>query len=345
MSDGDRSKATEHEYDASPNVASERRYEVTSLGEAMLRLSVGAGRKLATTDSLDLHVAGAELNVCAALAGLGRRVGWFSRLPDNPLGQLILSRARGWGVDTERVVRTAEGRVGTYFIEFSSPPIPARVTYDRADSTFSKMEAGEIDWARLLDTRVLHLTGITPALGSNLQEVTRQAVARARERGLLVSLDVNYRSKLWQPAEAAEFLRPLMGEVDLLICGRNDARLLFGIDTLNEQELLDELRSHTDAPHVVITLGKEGAIAWSEGQVLRQQAIPVTVIDRIGAGDAFAAGVIDGLLEADLEGGLSIGAALAALTLAQHGDVISVGREEVGAVARLAGEPGTGVLR
>ena len=330
---------------ASGTAPADTRFDVTSIGESMLRLSVGVGHRLASSRSLDVHVAGAETNVCAALAGLGRRTGWVSRLPDNPLGQLILARVREHGVDTGAVVLTPHGRVGTYFVELAAPPLPSRVTYDRAGSAFTHLRQDEIDWEYLLDTRLLHLTGITPALGPAMQEFVTDAVARARARGVLVSLDINYRSSLWSEAEAAHYLERLFDEVDLLLCSRHDARRLFGVTAADPAQVLEGMRARCSASHLVVTLGEQGAIAWSEGKIVRQSAVPVTIVDRIGAGDAFAAGVIDGLLAGDIGAGLTTGAALAGLALSHHGDMVRASREEVASAAAAARQPGSAVLR
>jgi 2-dehydro-3-deoxygluconokinase len=318
-----------------------QRLEVASLGEALVRFSVPLGHRLPSARSLDIHVAGAEINVCAALAGLGRRAGWISRLPDNPLGQLILRRAREWGVDTRSLVLTSDGRVGTYFIEPMSPPLPTRVTYDRSSSAFSRISSGEIDWDYLLSGKVLHLTGITPALSASCLELTGEAIARAKDAGLMVSFDVNYRSRLWEPQTAAECLLPLIRDVDLLICGQKDARLLFGLDG-DASDLLTGLRHLSRARNIVVSLGEAGAVGLSGERITRQDAIAVTVVDRIGAGDALAAGVIDGLLNGSLEEGLRTGTALAALALCQHGDVVCASRQEVESVRDSLG---LGVIR
>lgn len=309
------------------------RFDVTSLGESLIRLSVGAGERLATARALDVHVAGAESNVCAALAGLGRRCGWSTKLPDNPLGNLVLRRAREWGVDIGGVIMAPEGRVGTYYVELATPPLPARVTYDREGSTVRNLTSSEVDWDYLLDTRILHLTGITAALGPSLQAIVTEAVTRAKERGVLVSFDVNYRESLWPAEEAARALLPLIREADVLFCGRKDAIRLFGAQETDATQLV-ALQELTDAHDIVMSLGRDGAIATSAGRVFRRPAMPVRVIDRIGAGDALAAGVLDGLLEGDLERGLTLGIALASYALSLHGDVVTVDRREIDSLAR-----------
>jgi len=312
------------------------RFDLTTLGEIMLRYSVPAGQRLEEMQQLEAHPGGAEGNVCSALAGLGRRCAWVGGLPDNPLGKMIVRRLRAAGIDTAAVVLAREARLGTYYVEFATPPRPIQVIYDRANSAAANMTPAEINWAYLLDARIIHLTGITPALSESCRQVVREVVERAKMAQVPISFDVNYRSKLWSEAEAAETLRPLIQGIELFICGRSDAQSLFGFKG-EDRQVLDALQSLTQARRVVLTLGDAGAIALDEGRFLQQSAIPAQVIDRLGAGDAFASGLLDGWLDGSLAEGLRRGAALAALALAQHGDMLVVSRAEMNAVLASAG--------
>lgn len=317
------------------------RFDVTGVGETMLRLSVGVGERLSSARCLDVHVAGAESNVCAALAGLGRSCGLVTKLPRNPLGDRVIRSIRAWGVDVDGIVVADEGRVGTYFVELAAPPVPTRVVYDRAGSAFRDLRRDEVDWDLLLDTRILHLTGITPALGAESCALAYEAIDRAQERGVMVSLDVNHRDRLWSPEDAVRTLEPMIGRADVLFCGRKDAVRLFDVGG-SAEDVLAAVQDLTRARHVVVSLGADGVIAASDGRTGHHPALPVTVVDRIGAGDALAAGFLDGLLDGDPGAGLARGAALAACALGTHGDVVSVTREELEALA----EQGVGdVLR
>lgn len=314
-----------------------RRFHVGSFGETMWRLAAPRGRRLEETGELTVTVGGAESNVCAALAALGRRCAWTGRLPASPLGRNVLRKIRAAGVDTSGV-RLVEGeRLGLYFVEFGAAPRPTEVHYDRTASAAARTGPDDLPWETLLDSEVLHLTGITPALGSGPRELVRRAISLARDRGVAVSLDVNYRAKLWTPQEAAEVLGPLSAEVDLLVCGRRDAELLFGASGSDEKvlALLEERCPGT----VILTLGEEGAVTRVDGAEVRVAGIPTETVDRFGAGDAFSAGVIDGYLDGDVAAGLRRGVALAALALSQHGDAVSTTREEVERV--MAGAPGS----
>jgi 2-dehydro-3-deoxygluconokinase len=299
----------------------------------MLRLSVPAGERLADAHSFAVHPGGAESNVCAALASLGRRCGWLSRLPDNPLGEMVLRRLRAARIDLSAVVLAPGGRVGTYYAEFAAAPRPVQVVYDRAHSAMTEVTREDVDWSYLLDARVLHLTGITPALGGACRALVGEAVTRAKQAGVLVSFDVNYRSRLWPPQEAAGALRDLFAGVDLLICGQDDARELFELGG-DERQLLAGLRPLTPARQIVLTRGESGACALDGDRFLSVPALTAQTIDRFGAGDAFAAGVIDGWLDGSLAEGLRRGTALAALALSQAGDMVVTSREEMNAVLK-----------
>src|SRR5439155_9502216 len=155
-------------------------------------------RRLEQTDSLDLHVGGAELNTAMALARLGRRSAWVSRLTDNPLGRLIANRAREAGVDTRHVLFTKDDRVGLYFLEFGAAPRASSVLYDRKDAAIAHIKPGMVKWGEVsASAKWFHVTGITPALSASAAESTREALTAARSAGLSISIDLNYRHKLW----------------------------------------------------------------------------------------------------------------------------------------------------
>lgn len=318
------------------------RFDVTSIGEVMLRLSVPNGDPLEDTGRFDIHAGGAESNVCAALSGLGHNCGWVSRLPDNPLGRLLVRRLQAAGIDTASVLFEEGARVGVYYVEFASPPRSTQVVYDRAGSAAATMGAEDIDWDYLLNTRILHLTGITPSLGEPGRFLTREAIRRAKAAGVAVSFDINYRSRLWSSEAAADCLRDLISDVDLLICGRRDASLLFDLDD-EPYAVLEGLQALTNAQNLVLTLGEAGAVALEGDRFVNQKAVPAHVIDRFGAGDAFAAGVLDGLLGDSFEDGLLRGTTLAALALAQRGDMLVTNRAELEAV--LMNPSGDRILR
>ena len=303
-------------------------YDVTGLGEVMLRLSVPAGAHLETARQLDVHPGGAEANTLVALARLGYRTAWCSGLPAGATGRLVANHLRQAGVDLSCVVWSDHGRTGLYFLENAEPPRNVDVIYDRADSCASRLQPDQVDWDRLMDTSIFHISGITPAVSRNCLEVTRTALAEARRRGVLVSFDLNFRSKMWTAAEARATLRPMLRMADVLFCGQGDAETVLGIHGAPDAQL-GSLAELVAGDTVVMSCGTEATYVLHAGAVLRRDVVPVSVVDRLGAGDALAAGVLHGLLHRDVEEGLRFGSVMAAMTLTQHGDMLVTHRAEV----------------
>jgi 2-dehydro-3-deoxygluconokinase len=307
------------------------RFDLTSLGEIMLRLSVPTGARLDDSSSLDLEIVGAEGNVTLALSRLGRCVAWLGRLPEQHLGEIVLRTLRADGVDVSGVCRAPNERMGLYFIEYASAPRSIHVIYDRADSAAARMTVDHVDWDTLLNTKILHMTGITPALSPSCLKITQESIRRAKELGVTVSFDVNFRSKLWDPAAAADALRPLMRQADVLFCKRSDAELLFSCSGEPAQQLAS-LAQLSGAKTIYLTCGDSGAWMLHAGKVSSLPAVPATIVDRVGSGDAFAAGALDGLLDGDAEAGLARGVALASIALSQHGDRVLSSQRELNSV-------------
>lgn len=303
------------------------RFEVTAFGETMLRLSVPSGKRLTSMRQLAVHAGGAETNVLAALSSLGRNCGWASALPQHELGQFVLRELAAAGIDSAGVKRTA-GRVGTYYVEFAAAPRAINVIYDRADAAVSCLTPADVDWDYLLDTRVLHLTGITAALSQGCYEIVLEACQRARDQGVVVSFDVNYRSKLWSAEAARDGLEPLLKLIDVLICGEGDAATVFGISGTAET-ILRALIERSAARHVVLTRSGAGSATLFDDSLVEVDALPADMVDRLGAGDAFAAGLIDGFLDGDIVLGMQRGSVLASLALTQEGDMLTTSRTEL----------------
>lgn len=309
---------------------------VVTLGEALVRLFPPEGQTLEQADIWRVSIAGAEANVAVALARLGVRVAWISKLPRTPLGRKVASTLQGAGVDIRHVVWTETGRLGIYLTEAGLTPDDLRVWYDRAGSTFSTIRPDEVDWKALTGSTLMHFTGITPALGNGPRATVEAALDRAGISGLLVSLDVNYRSQLWPPDEARQTLLELFrGRVNLLICSRKDARVVFEVEVEDDELAVRQLHEEMGADASVLTLGAQGAVAWDGAHLIRVAAYPGRVVDRIGRGDAFAAGVIDGYLAGSLRLGIEEGCALAGLAQARWGDPLWVTREQLSDLLRL----------
>src|SRR5919202_1597120 len=184
-------------------------HDVFTVGETMIRLTPKGFIRLEEASELELRIGGTESNVAIALARLGLRPAWASRLPRNPLGELTARRILSFGVDVSHVRWVDGARMGLYFIEPGAAPRSSLVLYDRAHSAASSMTPDDFDWSVLGRARHVHLTGITPALSATAAETVARALAEARGRGRTVSFDVNYRARLWPAAVACEGLLPL----------------------------------------------------------------------------------------------------------------------------------------
>jgi len=308
-------------------------YDVTTFGEMLLRLSTPLGERLETARLLDVHPAGAEANVATLLARLNCRVLWTGALPNNSLGRLAATALRTAGVVMDGVIWRESGRMGTYYVEFGAPPRGIQVTYDRAHSCAAEVLPEEIDWNILLNTRILHLTGITPALSKSCYEIVNEAVKRARQHGVFVSFDVNYRQKLWSETDARQTLLPLIRQADLLFCSQADATRLFDCKG-SMQETAQGLLDIAQVPRIIVTFGDNGLLCWDGDTWQHELAQPTQVLDRLGAGDALAAGILYGQLHADFHAGLRYGTVLAAMALSQKGDMVITTESEMLALSR-----------
>ena len=308
--------------------------DVLTFGETMLRLSPPGRLRLAQAASFDVWVAGCESNIAAALCALGLSVSWVSRLPDNPPGRKIADALRALGVDLSHIVWTPpQERVGLFYAEAGTEPRAGAVVYDRAHSAASSLSPADLPDA-LFDThRHLHVSGITPALSPSCAAAVTDAVARAKARGRTVSLDINYRAKLWSPEAAAAALAQLIPSVDLLFCARDDAARLFGLAG-DDAARASGLRARFGVPIAVLTAGADGAVGCAADGPCAVPAIPVeATVERFGSGDAFAAGFLAEYLRgASLEEALRMGAAAGALKRTILGDMLVATRADVEAV-------------
>ncbi len=308
-------------------MSGEKSFDVTAFGESMLRLSVPKGQRLVDMRSLDVHFAGAETNVLAALACLDHKCGWVGGLPDGEIGRYALRQLAASNIASKPIL-LPDSRLGTYYVEFAAPPRSTQVIYDRANSAVTQLEIDQLDLDFLLDTRLLHLTGITPALGPKSLKLVQLLVDKAKQAQVPISFDINFRSKLWSTDEARQALRSLVHEVDLLMCSESDATKVFGCNG-SAETIIEQLAELAAVNKIVLSVGDEGVFGWDGSDYYQQDAFPVTITDRIGAGDALAAGVIHGWLANDFEIGLQYGTLLAAMALSQAGDQVITTSAEV----------------
>ena len=198
----------------------------------------------------------------------------------------------GHGVDCSGVLRRPGSRLGLYFLEYGAAPRPVRVLYDRRDSALSRLVPEEVDWGLVRRARMVHLSGITAALGPSLRDVLRRACDEAEGAGVTISLDVNYRSRLWSAQEARAFLLEIFPRLHYLFIGADDAATVFDLAG-SPEETLGALRALAPRATTALTLGEAGsAVRAGEVTVRPSKLYDVTVVDRLGAGDAYAAGFL-----------------------------------------------------
>jgi 2-dehydro-3-deoxygluconokinase len=326
--------------------------DLVTFGEAMIRLSPPDFKRLEQTTTLDLNIGGAELNVAVGAARLGLQSAWISKLPDNPLGRMIANKAREQGVDVSAVIWENEGRAGLYFLEFGATPRSSSVVYDRENSSFSNIQAAEVNWEEIFKSaKCLHLTGISPAVSRSAAKATLEALQKAKASRCKISLDLNYRAKLWSPAAARQTLSPMMEYVDILITTKGDTRTILGIEAENDEALAGILLDKYPIEMAAVSY-REGdsvwkcrwsALAMNREKSFATRTYDIDIVDQVGRGDSFAAGFLYGVIaENDIQMGLDYGVAFAALKHSFPGDLNWCTREEVEAL--LAG-PRPGVHR
>lgn len=306
-------------------------HDLVGLGEVMLRLAARPPQRLEQASDLDVQIGGTEANVAAACARLGLRTAVISALPsEHAWGDRTVRELSGHGVDCRGVLRRPGQRMGLYFIEYGMAPRPVRILYDRRDSAFSRLVPEDVDWALVRGARLVHLTGVTAALGGNLRDVVRRAVGEAVGAGVPVSFDVNYRSRLWSPKEARDFLGEILPRVRHLFIGADDAATVFELEGPPER-VLEGLSGLTPAATIALTLGEAGAAVLTASGIHRpSRRHVVSVVDRVGAGDAFAAGFLWAtLIGRDAQQAVDAATALAALKCTIWGDVPIVSRAEL----------------
>ena len=328
---------------------------VVTFGEVMLRLSPPKGLRFGEVKVFDGMFGGAEANVAVALANFGLNSRFVTALPEHSLGQAAVNALRSFGVDTSSILRFGE-RVGVYFLEHGASQRPSKVIYDRAGSSVSALGPGQVDWAAAFEgARWFHWTGITPALSSSLAGAVAEAIDVAKSAGLRVSCDLNFRSRLWSREKAAEKMTPLMEHVDVVVCNEEDAEQVFGISAGTSDvssARLDIEAYHDVARQLVQRFGLDMAAitlreslsasdnVWSaclfDGkEFLQSKKYPIHVVDRVGGGDAFTAGLIYGLLgRKSARDALEFAAAASCLKQTVTGDFNLATVDEVNTLAK-----------
>lgn len=322
--------------------------QLVTFGETMLRFSTPEGERLETAEAVDLRTAGAESNVAIAAARLDADAAWLSKLPDSALGRRVVYDVRSHGVEP-LVVWSDEHRQGTYYIEQAGPPRGTNVIYDRGEAAITTAEPSELPTERLESADTFYTSGITPALSETLCETTATLLREAHEHGTRTVFDLNYRSKLWSPAEAARTCLDLLDHVDTLVVARRDVETVLGATRLDlplqadPGDLAAALRSACDLDAVVLTRGSDGATGATQDAVVHQDAFEAATVDAIGTGDAFVGGYLARRLQGgDFADAIQYGAATAALKRTILGDLALVTPVEV---ERVLAEAGRGIDR
>lgn len=348
---------------SSPPASGPRGPRFVAFGEVLLRLAAPDGQLLLQTPRLEVVVGGAEANVAVSLARFGHDAAVITALPDQALGHAALGELRRAGVDTRHARLLAAGRMGLYFLTPGAGLRPSEVLYDRADSSFTRASTADFDWDAAFDgAHWLHLSGVTPALGPDSRALALEVLRLAQARGLRVSFDCNYRAKLWQAwnGDAAATLRECAAHAELLFADARALALLLGapvppdapatatptaFGTLAQQAFATLPRltriaatsrvEHSADEHVI---GGLLARRGHEGVHVARQWRLASIVDRIGSGDAFAAGVLHGIERGMADAAaLEFGVAAAALKHSIAGDANLAGAADVEALLAGAG--------
>lgn len=325
-----------------------------ALGEIMLRLSPRGNLRFAQADELEVHYGGAEANVAVSLSLLGERTRFVTKLPAHDFGENALRFLQANGVDTSRILRGGE-RIGTYFFERGASQRGSRVIYDRKNSAFALSSVQEYDFDYIFEEAdFLHVSGITPALGGDCARLTETAICEAKKRGMTVSFDPNYRARLWAEDDAKACFEKLLPHTDILITS-SDGLSVLGIKPTGEDaeatlSAAETLFKRYNLRAVALTM--RGHISANEnrwtavyydGTGYVSNAYLLHIVDRVGGGDAFAAGLIYALKQGfDGQKTINFATAAGAIKHTIEGDVNFATKEEILA---LMNHPSGRVLR
>ena len=290
--------------------------KVITFGELMLRLAPEGYLRFVQADAFEATFGGGEANVGISLANFGVKSAFVSKLPAHEIGQMAVNSLRKYGVDTSLIVRGGD-RVGIYYLEKGASQRPSKVIYDRAGSSIATSKKEDFDWDKIFDgAGWFHFTGITPALSDAVAEICEEACKTAKERGIIISCDLNYRNKLWSREKAGQVMGRLCKYVDVCIANEEDANDVFGIKAENTdvskgnldneayKYVAKELADRFGFSYVAITLRESisasdnrwGAMLYDNNEYYFSKKYNVHIVDRVGGGDSFGAGLIYSLM-------------------------------------------------
>jgi 2-dehydro-3-deoxygluconokinase len=338
---------------------------MVAFGELLLRLNPPSHERIVQASHFEVRFTGAEANVAVLLAGLGAEAACVSRVPATEIGQACVDFLRRFGVDTRHILRGGE-RLGLFYLETGVAQRPSKVIYDRDHSALRSVERAELDWPTILEgASWFHFSGTAPALGDRVQAVLREGLELARARGIRVSCDLNYRARLWSPDQARASMTSLMPLVDVLIGNEEDAGIVFGIRAEGSdvtrgdlvvssyQRVAERLMETFGFGHVATTLRTSLSASvnrWAgllydghEHHLSRSYEIS-PIVDRVGGGDSFSAGLIFGLAQGWApQDCLEFAVAASCLKHSVPGDLALISRAEIDAL--LAGDASGRVQR
>ncbi len=319
----------------------------------MMRLKSPGLERLFQSPALEATFGGGEANVAVSLANYGLDAGFVTYLPKHAIADACIRELRGFGVDTSRIIRTDYGRMGIYFLEAGTNQLPSKVIYDRAGSSIATADPASADWGSIYEgVEWFHITGITPAISESAMQLSMDAVREAKQRGITVSCDLNYRKNLWKYGRSAQdVMTDLMQYVDVAVANEEDVQKSLGItsdvhvesgrlDVAKYKDLSNRvLRAFPGLKMIAITLRESHSADWSgwSGCLNDRETFSVSrryeirdILDRVGGGDSFAAGLIYGLQAyEDRQQALEFAAAASCLKHSISGDYNRVQVEDV----------------
>lgn len=323
--------------------------QVITFGEIMLRLAPEGYKRFVQADKFDVVYGGAEANVAVSLANFGIPVSFVTKLPVHEMGDAALNELRKFGVDTKSVARGGK-RLGIYYAEKGASQRGSLVIYDRAGSSFQTASSEDFDWDKIFDDVTwFHFTGITPALGDNVAAICLEACKKAKAKNITVSCDLNFRKKLWSSEKAGKVMAELMEYIDVCIANEEDAEKVFGIAAKNTditggkldkkgyEDVAKQLADRFHLRQVAITLrtslgasdNKWAAILYDGKNYYYSKEYLIRIVDRIGGGDSFCAGLIYGnLMGSDPQKTVDFAVAASCLKQTIEGDFNHISAEE-----------------
>ncbi|MBR6765320.1 MAG: sugar kinase [Clostridia bacterium] len=333
---------------------------VVTFGEIMLRLAPEGYYRFVQAEKYGATYGGGEANVAVSLANFGVDAAFVTKLPKHEIGQAGVNAVRKFGVDTSYITRGGD-RVGIYFLEKGASQRPSKVIYDRAGSAIATATTADFDWDKIFDNvDWFHFTGITPALGDNVAEICLEALKKAKEKNITVSCDLNYRKKLWSKEKAGQVMGELCKYVDVCIANEEDASDVFGIKAANTdvttgkvnhegyKDVAKQLQERFGFKKVAITLRSSisandnnwAAMLYENGEYFFSKSYLMHIVDRVGGGDSFGAGLIyASLMGYNSQQTIEFAVAASCLKHSIEGDLNMVSVSEV---ETLAGGDGSG---